>query len=90
MTLSHDERLALSDVLEYATNDRWDYLANGNPDHDYGYEWPMVARQNALCFRTVATLMTRLGIYGQADEMLKLAESYEASANEYRNAEVGN
>src|SRR5262245_46559105 len=42
---------ALLSAVETAIADQWEYQQNGDPYHDYGDEWPEVARTKAQTFK---------------------------------------
>ena len=75
--VSPDEREALGIVLGIAADDQDSYLSTGNPEQDYGEEWPDVARAKALAFRHVAAFARRIGLSGLAKDYEGLADNVE-------------
>lgn len=92
MSSLNEETLdALQEVLNAAVEDQGYYMSAGDPEHDYGDEWPEVARTRAKRYRILAEFLTRVGGWGGlVDQMNGIANSLEASANEFRNPAVGN
>jgi hypothetical protein len=91
MTMTEEQVWALMEMISLAIGDQQDYLMQGNPDADYGDEWPQVAAEKAARFRVVAEwIKTNVGPSGYVSDLLDLATSFEASGYEYKNPEVGN
>jgi len=88
--LTEDERDGLIEAIDRALDDRRYYLQSGSPESDYGDEWPETAREEARRWMNCASALRKFGVIAMADACENIASSMEASAYEYRNAEVGN
>ena len=89
ITLTEEQRDALGYILDLAHGDQESYLSIGNPDKDYGDEWPSAAAFKAQEFRHIAESVGKL-FHGETERWNSLADCFEASGKEFRNAEVGN
>ena len=88
---------AIQSLLSAAAEDQQNYNQDGDPDSDYGDEWPEVARTKAHQYLVVAQWLDAEWRFGGTWDTLRLIEqlrgvahSLNASAREYRNPEVGN
>lgn len=76
-TLTTEEIESIGQVLDDAHYEYASYLGYGNPQRDYGEEWPEVSKVKAETMRTVARLAGSLGINGEKERWEELAAQYE-------------
>ena len=78
---------ALQNVIVQAVADSEDYQSYGNPNVDYGEEWPETARAKAERWRVIAAWLQSAGGWaGLIDQCARLAQALESSATEYESA----
>ena len=77
LTLTTEEIESIGQVLDDAHYEYASYLGYGNPQRDYGEEWPEVSKVKAETMRTVARLAGSLGINGEKERWEGLAAQYE-------------
>jgi hypothetical protein len=80
MKLTEEQREALGWALDMAYDDQNSYMSVGNPEKDYGDDWPDAALMKANYCRSIAEIAD---INGEYERWTDLAEQFEASAREY-------
>jgi hypothetical protein len=79
---------AIHETIGDALDDAENYLDDGDPEIDYGDEWPLTACNKAKRFGLVADwLKEQNGWFGVISRLEALAEAYRASAKEYAEEE---
>jgi hypothetical protein len=75
ITLTPEEVEALGYALDLAYDDQSAYLDTGNPEVDYGAEWPEVARIKARQYSALARLGDCAGLHGELERWSNLAKA---------------
>jgi hypothetical protein len=76
---TNEERDAIEWALELALDDQQHYLDYGNPQLDYGKDWPEIASDRAKHCRAIADTYWN---HGSARVWNMLADQYDAAAEE--------
>ena len=76
LTIDDDLRMAIEWAIELAMDDQDHLLKCGNPEIDYGSEWPEVAAMKAGMFERLATVLRQMGDDGLADSCVSLATQF--------------
>lgn len=85
--LTEEQVAALISAVGYAVADRQSYFSEGDTYHDYGDEWPEVARGQAEEFDQMGLAMLKLGSQHMSEQCAQTASQLRQSAKEYEELE---